>query len=226
MSKPTFSDPPEAIVHDDPEAVPTKNAATVENPAFANPARRLGEMKASSFWLLFGLICILVIGVTVGGAVGGSIAASKNHHTETVTQSLIPSGTSTQSFSATLSTSSTSSLPSQPTVTPTSDCVTTNGTTYSSLFLSGDEEIVPPNAGLKFTKLCGTKQVGFNLAFAYVPTFEACIELCASLNFWNQNKNCLSATYKVTSPMPGNCWASNITNSKVDSDYDSAVLVT
>ena len=165
-------------------------------------------MKASSFWLLFGLICILVIGVTVGGAIGGSIAVSKNHHTETVTQSLMPrwyalsklvllsiskliqfSGTSTQSFSATLSTSSTSSLPSQPTVTPTSDCVTTNGTTYSSLFLSGDEEIVPPNAGLKFTKHCGTKQVGFNLAFAYVPTFEACIELCASLNFWNQNKN-------------------------------------
>jgi hypothetical protein len=37
-------------------------------------------MKASSFWLLLGLVCIIVIGVTVGGAVGGSIAANKSHH--------------------------------------------------------------------------------------------------------------------------------------------------
>ena len=116
------------------------------------------------------------------------------------------SGTTTHSSLATLSLSSTSSLPSQPTETPTSDCVvTTNGTTYSSLFFSGDEGFVSPNAGLIFIKLCGTEQVGFNLALAYVPTFEACIELCASLNFLNQNKNYLSVGYKVTSPMPGNC---------------------
>jgi hypothetical protein len=54
--------------------------------------RRIRGMQDSSFWLLIGLICALVIGVSVGGAVGGSMAVAKkndqahNDPTTTVTQ--------------------------------------------------------------------------------------------------------------------------------------------
>lgn len=44
--------------------------------------RRLGDMKASKFWLILCFICALVIAATIGGAVGGSlVAARKNHQT-------------------------------------------------------------------------------------------------------------------------------------------------
>ena len=86
-------DAPKAIIHDDPEAVSTENW---ENPDMVGSAasttliRQLGDMKASLFWLLFGLICLLFIAVTIGGAVGCSRAAGKNYHMETVTRSLSP----------------------------------------------------------------------------------------------------------------------------------------
>jgi hypothetical protein len=38
------------------------------------PKGRLGNMKASTFWLLLGLISIVVIGAAIGGAVGGTTA--------------------------------------------------------------------------------------------------------------------------------------------------------
>jgi hypothetical protein len=47
--------------------------------------RRLGDMKATSFWILLCLVCALVIGASVGGAVGGSIAAGKSHQVATAT---------------------------------------------------------------------------------------------------------------------------------------------
>ena len=77
-------------MHDDPEALPTKNPAALPIAAASTPIRRLGDMKASSFWLLLCLICIVVIGVTVGGAVGGSLAAGKKNPAETVTKTAVP----------------------------------------------------------------------------------------------------------------------------------------
>jgi hypothetical protein len=109
---------------------------------------------------------------------------------------------------------------------PTSDCAGSNGTTYSSLFLDGASGVVPPSAGLTFIKQCGIEQYGFILAQAYVFTFEACIELCAALNFLNHNKNCLGVTYMVTGIMPGNCWARNVSTANVNAEFDSAVLIT
>jgi hypothetical protein len=49
--------------------------------------RRLGDMKASSFWILLCLVCALAIGASVGGAVGGSISAGKEHQVAKATQS-------------------------------------------------------------------------------------------------------------------------------------------
>ena len=39
---------------------------------------RVANMKATTFWLTVGIICIIVIGVAVGGSVGGTIAARRD----------------------------------------------------------------------------------------------------------------------------------------------------
>src|SRR5271170_8043693 len=88
-----------------------------------------------------------------------------------------------------------SSVPSVATI--TTDCPGSNGTVYTSLFANGANGIPSPEAGLEFTKLCSVGQGGNNLAQAFFTTFDECIELCASLNFWNQNRNCAGMTYKL-----------------------------
>jgi len=80
--------PPEAIVPNDPEVLNAKNPVAIESTDAGVQTRRLGDMKASTFWFLLVLISIIVIGATIGGAVGGSIAARKYHPAETVTQAV------------------------------------------------------------------------------------------------------------------------------------------
>jgi hypothetical protein len=86
--------------------------------------------------------------------------------------------------------------------------------------------VVPSTAGLTFTKICSTESYGFNIASAFVATFEACIGVCAGLNFWNQNANCLGAAYSSAGGMPVNCWAHNGTASRPCTGFVSAFLVT
>jgi uncharacterized membrane protein YhaH (DUF805 family) len=72
----------------DPEVLYEKNPVAIKTADAGVRLRRLGDIKASTFWLLFALISVLVIGVTVGGAVGGSLVVGKNHPVTTVIQSL------------------------------------------------------------------------------------------------------------------------------------------
>jgi hypothetical protein len=76
--------PPEAIIPN------RENSVMVGRAAFGTTIRRLGDMKVSLFWLLFCLICLLVIAVTVGGVVDGPIAAGKRYYMDIMTQSLNP----------------------------------------------------------------------------------------------------------------------------------------
>jgi len=71
----------------DPEVLNPKSSLALGIMDVGVGPRRLGDMKASSFWIILCLVSVLVIGVTVGGAVGGSIAARTNHPIATVTQS-------------------------------------------------------------------------------------------------------------------------------------------
>jgi len=82
-----YHDAPEAVPAQDPEVLNLKRADETAIMEVKVRARRLGDMKASSFWLILGLVCILVIAVTIGGAVGGSIAARKDHQGVVVQQS-------------------------------------------------------------------------------------------------------------------------------------------
>lgn len=72
---------PETIQYDIPEVHDQKPLEAM-NPRIMEVGlgpRRLGDMKASKFWILLGFICALVIAATVGGALGGSLAARKDH---------------------------------------------------------------------------------------------------------------------------------------------------
>jgi hypothetical protein len=110
--------------------------------------------------------------------------------------------------SSSSSSASQSSIPN-PTLSPTSDC--SNGSTYQSLFQNGENGPASLSAGLTFTMLCSTVQVdystAFNLASAYVYTFEDCIEVCAGINFWYGDRHFLGVSFKAaTGTRPVNCW--------------------
>ncbi|OCL03563.1 hypothetical protein AOQ84DRAFT_392203 [Glonium stellatum] len=220
------SDGAQVVSHDDPEAVPTKQAVDISVTAkVGGGGSRIdhhGNTKAS-FWLVFGLLSIVILGATVGGAVGGAAAARKSSGgTVTVSIATRTTVTAHSRFSSSFSMSTPSSA--APIATPSSDCPSTNGTIYTSLFANGKSGTVPSGAGLKFLKLCSVEQYGFNLAEGYFMTFDECIELCASLNFFNKNSNCLGVTFIANGTQPGNCWAHNVTTSVFNSDVSSAVL--
>ncbi len=79
-----YSDAPEVAPHSGLErqqpqaAKPDLIVAPSEARGHKSHSTRLGDMKASTFWLLVGLIAIIVIAVSVGGAVGGTVAARNN----------------------------------------------------------------------------------------------------------------------------------------------------
>lgn len=92
-------------------------------------------------------------------------------------------------------------------------------------FASGNNGPVPDGAknGLKFVKVCGTSlRGGSNVAQAVVATFNECIDLCASYNFWSGSKKCTSAAYNNV----GSCWIGSGTWSQATASdgLDTAVL--
>jgi hypothetical protein len=188
---------------DDPE----KNGEA--QPRQPNAAGTLANMKKSTFWLILGLVSLAVIGISVGGAVGGTISANKNSQDQVESpagNSTTPSNTPTK-------------LPQ-----PTSDCPGSNGETYNSAYLGGTGP-VPPSAGLRFTKFCSSSHPGDNIGSGFFQTFDECIELCSSLNYWAKNKGCKSVDYEPTGKFPANCWAHNTTRGKIFSEkHDSVIL--
>ncbi|KIN05426.1 hypothetical protein OIDMADRAFT_51237 [Oidiodendron maius Zn] len=190
---------------------------------------RVGNMKATTFWLIISVICIVVIGAAVGGSVGGTIAARRNNtaavanaanspttSTNSVAQTTAPTtasntgsttGSTTGSNTAS-STASNTAATSSATFTPTTDCPTSNLTAYNSMFLSGDSGTVVSGAALNFQKFCGFKGSNLNnIGESFVTTFDDCIETCASINFWAGNSSCYAAAFTLNGNRPGNCWA-------------------
>ncbi|GAB1311774.1 hypothetical protein MFIFM68171_01984 [Madurella fahalii] len=170
----------------------------------------LANMKKSTFWLILGLVSIIIIGVSVGGAVGGTMQVAANN------------GNSQSSASTSSPPSSATTLPS-----PTRDCPDSDGTTFKSAYTLGSQGAVPETAGLHFVKHCSTGHPGNTIASGYVQSFNHCIELCASLNFWAKNRRCVSVDYRFQGARePNNCWAHNsTTGSNAENDIDSAILV-
>ncbi|KAJ4148149.1 hypothetical protein LMH87_002631 [Akanthomyces muscarius] len=126
-----------------------------------------------------------ICGITSGGSSTSVAQAS-------------PSSTSSETASSHSTSSAAPGSPS-PTIVHSSDCPTSNGTSYNSMsFASGNNGPIPDGAenGLKFVKVCGTSlRSGSNIAQGVVATLDECIDLCASYNFWSGTTNCTSASY-------------------------------
>jgi hypothetical protein len=100
-----------------------------------------------------------------------------------------------------------------PTYQPLDSCPDANNTSYTSTYAETHEISDSANtANLTFTLHCDlespiTSSSGAaTLSEAFVYSFDDCIELCASLNFWAGNANCSFAAYDVKGSRPGNCW--------------------
>ena len=90
------------------------------------------------------------------------------------------------------------------------DCPNSNGSIYSSFYLKGTVAKVPPTAGLQFLKQCGFDRPAANMATGFFYSFNDCIEMCASLNFWGKDRRCVSVGYYEFG-VDINCWAHNET---------------
>ncbi|KAI1362152.1 hypothetical protein F5Y08DRAFT_341974 [Xylaria arbuscula] len=134
--------------------------------------------------------------------------------------------TTTPSPTPTSTPSSRSSLPSStdtsPTPTPSSDCPQSNLTVYTSEFTSGSQGPITSSMGLSFQKQCSIDPTGNNIAEVAVASFERCIELCASLNFWANNKDCVGVSFSRES---GTCWAHDTTERLVSTDATDGALL-
>jgi hypothetical protein len=205
----------------------SENIEAYQKPLEAFQQKRvitLANMKKSTFWLILGLASIIVIGASVGGAVGGTMRVVKNNDDNNDDNNNNNNNNNDQSSVSTSSpTSSSTTLPL-----PTRDCPNSDGTTFKSAYTLGSQGDVPEAAGLHFVKHCSAGHPGNTIATGYFQSFDRCIELCASLNFWAKNRGCVSVDYKFQGAKePTNCWAHNSTigGRNAENDIDSAILV-
>src|SRR5437016_5166536 len=97
--------------------------------------------------------------------------------------------------------STTSSATSNPTSLVTTDCPSSNGTSFTPKSPGG-------NAGkYTFIKRCGFDTDGKDLIEAFVPDLDTCIALCSNWNYFQTGGDkCTSASFNVRGSPPGNCW--------------------
>jgi hypothetical protein len=174
------------------------------------------------FFILLGLISLLVIGAAVGGGVGGAMAVKHSgggakagaSSSSTNTISNNPSSSSTATSSAGTSSSTFSSAAA--TASATTDCPGSNGITYTPDNPSGG------SGSYKFTKYCSSSFTGgTNIAEAFVSTFDHCIEMCGNYNTWHNNATCQGVSYLLTGTAPGNCWAETGELTQVETSNES-----
>jgi hypothetical protein len=166
--------------------------------------RTICGLTAATFWLLLALI-IVIVAAAVGGGVGGSLAVSNAKtqclqsnagaaQAQSATSTTAGASPTSSSASSTSSASSSSSATSTSvattawgplaTVLPYTGCPSNNNTIYTST--------INPS---KFQIVCG-QDIPFtatsDLIYAITPTYELCMEMCASWN--DQSKSNGNAT--------------------------------
>ncbi|CEL01112.1 hypothetical protein ASPCAL00704 [Aspergillus calidoustus] len=164
----------------------------------------------------------IVLAGALGGGLGGGLSSQGNCSGQCSSSATDKTPPANETVTVTVSAASTASA--TPTTGHYSDCPSSNGTDYTSTrFTSGDNGAVPDGAknGLKFSKICGADGQGTNLAQADFSTFEECIDLCASYNFWSGSTDCNIASYNNE----GTCWIKSGGTSQVsNAGVDTAVL--
>lgn len=179
-------------------------------------SKRICGLASRTFWVVAGVIGIVVVAAAVGGGVGGALASKSTHAESTTSTSSMQSVGSTQGASA--SSSSPSSSPSSPTnavalststitggspeYTLLSDCPSSNNTLYT----------VNVGQDMSFRKVCGGSYLNALNAGDVVnlrtPSLDDCIVECATYNI--QNKTAIAAGQ--SNVCNAVCWRNTFTN--------------
>jgi hypothetical protein len=204
---------------------------TIENSRWSR--HTICGLTAATFWLLLALI-IVIIAAAVGGGVGGSLAVN-NAKTQCLqsnacaaqaqsASSATTSATSTTSSSSSSSTASTSVTTTAwgplATSQPYTGCPGNNNTIYTST--------LNPS---KFQIVCG-QDIPFtstsDLIYAITPTYELCMEMCASWNDQSKSNGNATVHCKGIAFIPIDCvLKSYATGLAPNGEYvvDSAILL-
>ncbi|EEP75382.1 predicted protein [Uncinocarpus reesii 1704] len=172
------------------------------------PAQTICGVRKTIFWpVIAAALVVVAVGMAVGLGVGLSQARNSAPTVTVVSNSagdvgsVMPSMTvpSNTPFASETPSSTTRPLPPGETRAPEGVCPSKNNT------------IIERNLGEKsYRILCdsdfgGGKQT---LASAYMPTFEDCLDLCNTMNYF-QNRADIGCTYNVVGSgqqRPGTCW--------------------
>ncbi|PMD40859.1 hypothetical protein L207DRAFT_512301 [Hyaloscypha variabilis F] len=201
---------------------PYGNQNQYQYPAAVQPApQKLWGLAPKTFWIVFAIISIIVIGAAVGGGVG----ASQLHKSST--KSTANTDSSTSSAPPTSATSNlTPSLTTTPVIGPSAtllrDCPSSNNTLLT----------VSPNPSnpQTFRKLCSTDFLKAasvpsteNVVNTQTTSLNDCIGLCAAYNEANKTSINDGAGYVcnavcwrngfVNDDFPGNCFGFTTANS-------------
>jgi len=186
-------------------------------------------MKPRLVLIVSAIIVCILIASSVGGAVGGRNlrdaprmnSVSSNTTLSESTMSGTTTGTKTTRTTSTAGTTAESATPTAlvtylttstqaapstvATQTPSSDCPSSDDTTYTSPQSDA--------SNITFIKYCNLSNpltvLGFSGAIytqAYVYTFDDCIEMCIGYNQWAGDAACQIAVYQATALRPANCW--------------------
>ncbi|KAE9378503.1 hypothetical protein N431DRAFT_541927 [Stipitochalara longipes BDJ] len=139
-------------------------------PAPPRSSKRICGLAARTFWIVAGVIGILVVAAAVGGGVGGALG-SKSKNTKNAASTPTAQGASTSS--------------SSPPSSPSSDCPSSNNTLYT----------VNVGQEMSFRKICGSAYLnainGGDVVNLRTLSLDDCIVECATYNF--QNKTAIAA---------------------------------
>ncbi|PSK34245.1 hypothetical protein B9Z65_8571 [Elsinoe australis] len=178
-------------------------------PSGGKPPVIIFGMKLRTFFVVSFIVVLIIIGAAVGGALGRPKAASAmpvaTTATESPNQTLMPNITATPTPTATAITS-TFNAPI-PTYSILNDCPQSNNTVYTTRPLSSSSDSPTYN----YTKHCDldsplSQNGARTLSEAFVYSFNDCIQVCASLNFWQNAQNCTSAVFVLDGQRPANCF--------------------
>ncbi|TGJ79735.1 hypothetical protein E0Z10_g9029 [Xylaria hypoxylon] len=215
---------PEVVPGSAPEVVPYYKENTYNTPL--EKPRRICGLNPKTFWIVFGVCTVLIVGGIAGG-VAGALASRNNSSSnspddsaDTRTSSTSPAPSSSPSSTSTTPSASTPTLSTTTVVLPTAtllrDCPSSNGTVYDVSFGSTEP--------LSFRKFCnaGFRHVlnGIDVINAPTTSLNGCINACVDYNDKNKtaiasgdNQTCNAVCWRNTdyldniNQIPGQCFA-------------------
>ncbi|KAK4502591.1 hypothetical protein PRZ48_006017 [Zasmidium cellare] len=208
---PLHQQPPGAYDYQFPDAAPENSKP--DGKTRESPPRRIAGLHVWVFWLIIGIIGVVVIGASVGGAVGGT-QSSKGQSDPTTTvfanqpQSTPNSASSGSSASSTGGSAPSSQQTADTVYTPaTRDCPGSDGQTYTPFQPSGGQ------GQYTFTKDCEKNwaEGKWDITQAFVQSFDLCIDMCSSWNYFDHpgGEKCAGVVFQASGAPPGNCWIKN-----------------